>query len=353
MGTCSSTVKRVRPAPASETTPPAPTTSRADAVAPLALTTEAAASAADARSEAPTAFERVMDGAEDVEYVADDASDAVDKATAVLDAAPPGVVDNIAAGASSAAAEAVQYAVDNAPGMADFIGKLCGTAADLLGSIAPAIPFGGIAAAVLGMAAKQGQAYADAMQAARDLQQVIADRRPTIEQFAASAPLARANASLVGHAAQALRDAVALLRDSYSKDRRGGRRLRSEVWKFFTAQGGLKKLQDAATGISVRACGGGVWQPRPALHTLPPAPLPHHTLPTAPLPASAGPRRRHWGSGCRVRRCGHPACRGEGGPGAGSGCAHADAGGSQESSGRAQGRHGAYRCGDSAQGPRP
>lgn len=195
------------------------------------------------RGAASTGVDRVADAKERAEYVGGAASGAIDVAQAILAAAPPGIADSLA----SAAAE---YTAANAPGLAAFIGQLCGTAADLLGAIAPAIPFGGVAAAAFGKALEQGEAYALALQAARDLRKAIADRRPTIEEFAGQASLAAKHASLVGRAAQALRDAVALLAKSYAE---GGRSsLRAEVWKFFTAKGGLTALQDAASGINVR-----------------------------------------------------------------------------------------------------
>lgn len=217
---------------------------------PLSTPLWDAASAADARSAAPTALDRIEDAKESAEFVGGAANKALTDAQDIIAAAPPGVADSLAAGASSLAAAAAQYTAANAPGLTVFIGQLCGAAADLLGAIAPAIPFGGVAVAVFGKALEQGEAYALAIRAARDLKQVIADRCPTIEKFAGQVSLAAENASLMGHAAQALRDAVALLAKSYAE---GGRSsLRSEVWKFFTAKGGLQALLDAAAAIDVR-----------------------------------------------------------------------------------------------------
>lgn len=211
---CSSS-KRIQPDPTSESSRgiPADVTSNADA-APHA--------------EAPAVVDRVEQST--LEYVASTASAAVEAAQATLDGAPPGITDLLVQGASSAASAASQFTAQNAPGMAAFIGQLCGTAADLLGAIAPAIPFGGVAAAAFGKALEQGEAFAQAMQAARDLRQTIADRRPTIARFAAQASLARDNASLVGHAAQTLRDAVALLSEGLL------------FWAHEPAQGGVEVL---------------------------------------------------------------------------------------------------------------
>ena len=203
------------------------------------------------RCEAPPALDRVIEAKEKVEYVADAAGTIVSTACAIIDAAPPDVVDALASGVTTAASAAAQYTAENAPGLATFLGQLCGSAVDLLGAIAPAVPFGGVAAAVIGLIAEQGAAYAQAYQAAHALRQTIADRRTTIEEFARSASLAAKHSGLVGHAAQALRDAVALLAESYAQS--GHTKLRKEVFKFFTAKGGLQALQDAAAQIEVRS----------------------------------------------------------------------------------------------------
>jgi len=194
-----------------------------------------------------------MEAKERAEYVADAAGAVVSNAATVLASAPPGLVDLLAAGSATAASSgfaAAQYTSANAPVIATFLGQLCGTAADLLGAIAPAIPFGGVAAAALGLVAEQGAAYAEAFQAAHALRQTIAERRTTIEAFAGSSALAAKHANLVGHAAVALRDAVNLLVTSYPGSRK--KTLRAEAWKFFTAKGGLRSLQDAAGAINVR-----------------------------------------------------------------------------------------------------
>ena len=219
---------------------------------PLSAAASAAATAADARSEAPTAIDRVTDAKERVEYVADAAATAVNTAQAILAELPPDVSDSLAEGATGILASAGQVAVANAPKVAAFLGSLCGTAADLLGAIAPAIPFAGAAAAALSKALEQGEAYAQAFKAVHDLRQTIQVRRPTIERFVGEASLAAQHAALVGQAAQALRDAVQLLVKSFS----GCSTLRSEVFKFFTAKGRLQALQDAAGAINVR-CGDG------------------------------------------------------------------------------------------------
>jgi len=201
--------------------------------------------------EAPTALDQVIEAKEKVEYVADAASTLVSAACAILAAAPPDVVDMLAAGVAGAMSTAARYTAENAPGLASFLGQLCGCATDLLGAIAPAIPFGGVAAAVIGLVAEQGAAYAQAFQAAHALRQTIADRRTTIEEFTRSASLAAKHSSLVGHASEALRNAVALLAESYAQT--GPTKLRKEVFKFFTAKGGLQALQDAAAQIEVRS----------------------------------------------------------------------------------------------------
>lgn len=231
--------------------PITPGSSPTPGTAPISSATSAAADVADRRCEAPTAFDRVLEVKDKTEYVAGAAGTFVNTAQGIISAAPRGLVDSFATGAASAAASAADYSAANAPRLAAFLGILCGTAADLLGAIAPAIPFGGVAAAVLGKALEQGAAYAQAIQAAHDLRQVIADRRSTIEMFAGEASLAQIHASLVGHAAQTLRDAVALLVQSYS----GPTQLRSEVCKFFTARGRLQALLDAASGLKVGGVG--------------------------------------------------------------------------------------------------
>ena len=215
---------------------------------PLSAATSSAATAADAQSEAPTAIDRVTGATETVEYVADKAATAVNTAQAILAQLPPEVSDSLAASATGLLATAGQVAASNAPQIAAFLGSLCGTAADLLGAIAPAIPFAGAAAAALAKALEQGEAYAQAFKAVHDLRQTIQARRPTIERFVGEASLAAQHAHLVGPAAQALRDAVQLLVQSYSVRST----LRSEVFKFFTAKGRVQTLQDAAGAINVR-----------------------------------------------------------------------------------------------------
>lgn len=237
----------VSPSPAVHVDDAKPTL-RGDATAGDA---SASAPDADARSQAPMAMDRVVEAMTSAEYVTDTASTIVSNASSILEAAPPGIADSLASGvatgAVAAASAAMQFTAENAPAIATFLGQLCGSAADLLSAIAPAIPFGGVAAAALGLVAEQGAAYAQAFQAAHALRQTIADRRSTIEEFAGSAGLAAKHASLVGHAAQALRDAVGLLTASYS----GPKKLRSEVFKFFTAKGGLQALQEATAAIQV------------------------------------------------------------------------------------------------------
>ena len=191
-------------------TPPEPTTYEESGNDPVALSAAAsdAATAADERSEAPTAIDRVTDAREWAEFVADAAATAVNTAQDILAQLPPDVSDSLAAGATGVLAAAGQVAVANAPKVAAFLGSLCGTAADLLGAIVPAIPFAGAAAAVLAIALKQGEACAEAFKAVYNLRQTIQVRRPTIERFVGEASLAAQHAALVGHAAQALRDAV-------------------------------------------------------------------------------------------------------------------------------------------------
>jgi hypothetical protein len=168
----------------------------------------------------------VVDATEKAEFVADIAITAASTAQEILAKSPPGIVDDLASGASGVAEAAGQYSAAIAPGLATFIGMLCGTAADLLGAIAPAIPFAGAAVAAFGKLLEQGDAYVQAMQAADALKQTLRNRRPTIEQFAGQAALASQHCSLVGHAAQTLRDAVKLLAKSYSEGRSS---LRKEV----------------------------------------------------------------------------------------------------------------------------
>ena len=253
MGCASSKLASVAPAssavPHSPDRVTSPTLPEDSGAPPVPSAGTPAATTAGTRCEAPSAFDRVMEAKDKEDYIAGAAETAVNTAHSILSAAPPGIVDSLATGAAGAAASAVEFTATNAPGLASFLGSLCGAAADLLGAVAPAIPFGGVAVAVVGKALEQGQAYAQAIVAAQDLRQAIADRRSTIELFAGEASLVQAHAPLVRHAAQTLRDAVALLAKSYD----GKTRLRSEVFKFFTARGGLQALQDASSGLKVRA----------------------------------------------------------------------------------------------------